>query len=121
MGNPNFGKKFLQSGLICCTIINALKKRPYPPVAKLDIAVDSDSKGRGFESLRAGQKKENADRRSVFSFFSSEGFEQGGSEAEENSPGKIPPQCGGNVCKADKGGRVRQTVFADGATSEARR
>ena len=29
----------------------------YPPVAKLDIAVDSDSKGRGFESLRAGQKK----------------------------------------------------------------
>ena len=27
----------------------------YPPVAKLDIAVDSDSKGRGFESLRAGQ------------------------------------------------------------------
>ncbi len=34
-----------------------LKKRPYPPVAKLDIAVDSDSKGRGFESLRAGQSK----------------------------------------------------------------
>ena len=31
--------------------------RKYPPVAKLDIAVDSDSKGRGFESLRAGQKK----------------------------------------------------------------
>ena len=29
----------------------------HPPVAKLDIAVDSDSKGRGFESLRAGQKK----------------------------------------------------------------
>ena len=30
----------------------------HPPVAKLDIAVDSDSKGRGFESLRAGQKKQ---------------------------------------------------------------
>lgn len=29
----------------------------YPPVAKLDIAVDSDSKGRGFESLRADQQK----------------------------------------------------------------
>ena len=28
-----------------------------PPVAKLDIAVDSDSKGRGFESLRAGHVK----------------------------------------------------------------
>ena len=28
-----------------------------PPVAKLDIAADSDSEGRGFESLRAGQKK----------------------------------------------------------------
>jgi hypothetical protein len=26
----------------------------YPPVAKLDIAADSDSEGRGFESLRAG-------------------------------------------------------------------
>lgn len=25
----------------------------YPPVAKLDIAADSDSEGRGFESLRA--------------------------------------------------------------------
>ena len=30
----------------------------YPPVAKLDIAVDSDSKGRGFESLRAGQQRD---------------------------------------------------------------
>ena len=29
----------------------------YPPVAKLDIAADSDSEGRGFESLRAGQEK----------------------------------------------------------------
>ena len=28
----------------------------YPPVAKLDIAADSDSEGRGFESLRAGHK-----------------------------------------------------------------
>ena len=29
----------------------------YPHVAKLDIAADSDSEGRGFESLRAGQKR----------------------------------------------------------------
>ena len=29
----------------------------YPPVAKLDIAADSDSEGRGFESLRAGQSR----------------------------------------------------------------
>ena len=35
----------------------ALKRHmiEYPPVAKLDIAADSDSEGRGFESLRAGQ------------------------------------------------------------------
>ena len=32
-----------------------LHGRKYPPVAKLDIAVDSDSKGWGFKSLRAGQ------------------------------------------------------------------
>ena len=34
----------------------ALKRHmiEYPPVAKLDIAADSDSEGRGFESLRAG-------------------------------------------------------------------
>lgn len=30
----------------------------YPPVAKLDIAADSDSEGRGFESLRAGHNVE---------------------------------------------------------------
>ena len=35
-----------------CAIISA-----HPPVAKLDIAADSDSEGRGFESLRAGQKR----------------------------------------------------------------
>lgn len=29
----------------------------YLPVAKLDIAADSDSEGRGFESLRAGHQK----------------------------------------------------------------
>ena len=45
-----------------------------PPVAKLDIAVDSDSKGRGFESLRAGQKQKTDKPLktlglSVFSFF----------------------------------------------------
>ena len=28
----------------------------FPPVAKLDIAADSDSEGRGFESLRAGHE-----------------------------------------------------------------
>ena len=28
-----------------------------PPVAKLDIAADSDSEGRGFESLQAGHWK----------------------------------------------------------------
>ena len=40
------------------TILCSPKASIYPPVAKLDIAVDSDSKGRGFESLRAGQKKD---------------------------------------------------------------
>ena len=34
----------------------------YPPVAKLDIAADSDPEGRGFESLRAGQEKTALDR-----------------------------------------------------------
>ena len=33
------------------------ERQVYPPVAKLDIAADSDSEGRGFESLRAGQIK----------------------------------------------------------------
>ena len=37
-----------------CAIIAKLTTNP--PVAKLDIAADSDSEGRGFESLRAGQK-----------------------------------------------------------------
>ena len=32
------------------------ERQAHPPVAKLDIAADSDSEGRGFESLRAGQK-----------------------------------------------------------------
>lgn len=35
--------------------ITLTEKFIYPPVAKLDIAADSDSEGRGFESLRAGQ------------------------------------------------------------------
>ncbi len=30
----------------------------YPPVAQLDRVSDSDSGGQGFESLRAGQKKQ---------------------------------------------------------------
>ena len=38
----------------------------HPPVAKLDIAVDSDSKGRGFESLRAGHEKDLTLLRQVF-------------------------------------------------------
>lgn len=38
--------------LLFCAIISA-----HPPVAKLDIAADSDSEGRGFESLRAGHMK----------------------------------------------------------------
>ena len=48
--------------------------RIFPPVAKLDIAVDSDSKGRGFESLRAGQS-ENTSHECVgcFCFVLSEG------------------------------------------------
>jgi hypothetical protein len=33
------------------------ERQVYPPVAKLDIAADSDSEGRGFESLRAGHDK----------------------------------------------------------------
>ena len=45
-----------------------------PPVAKLDIAVDSDSKGRGFESLRAGQKRKSTTL-AVVLFFCPEGFE----------------------------------------------
>ncbi len=39
--------------LLFCAIISA-----HPPVAKLDIAADSDSEGRGFESLRAGHNVE---------------------------------------------------------------
>ena len=38
--------------LLFCAIISA-----HPPVAKLDIAADSDSEGRGFESLRADHKR----------------------------------------------------------------
>ena len=34
-----------------------MKVRKYPPVAQLDNAADSDSEDRGFESLRAGQKR----------------------------------------------------------------
>lgn len=37
--------------------LNGVSLYLYPPVAKLDIAADSDSEGRGFESLRAGHKK----------------------------------------------------------------
>ena len=41
----------------------------FPLVAKLDIAADSDSEGRGFESLRAGQKRTNFCLPKVRSFF----------------------------------------------------
>lgn len=44
----------------------------YPPVAKLDIAADSDSEGRGFESLRAGHNQNPVDLcRRDFGFFGS--------------------------------------------------
>lgn len=58
-------------------MIFAIQKRIFPPVAKLDIAVDSDSKGRGFKSLRAGQKETTIFARklsflsTLFSFHSS--------------------------------------------------
>ena len=55
-------------------MISALEA-PYPPVAKLDIAVDSDSKGRGFESLRAGQNKDTSHFCARCFCFCSEGFE----------------------------------------------
>ena len=43
-----------------------------PPVAKLDIAADSDSEGRGFESLRAGHNQNPVDLcRRDFGFFGS--------------------------------------------------
>ena len=48
--------------LLFCAIISA-----YPPVAKLDIAADSDSEGRGFESLRAGHEKALAIASAFFS------------------------------------------------------
>ena len=54
-----------------------LRRAVHPPVAKLDIAVDSDSKGRGFESLRAGQKRNNLclpDKGCFFSTKSLAGF-----------------------------------------------
>ena len=38
----------------------------FPPVAQLDNAADSDSEDRGFESLRAGQKKALAKKASAF-------------------------------------------------------
>ena len=54
----------------------ALKRHmiEYPPVAKLDIAADSDSEGRGFESLRAGHNQNPVDLcRRDFGFFGSLG------------------------------------------------
>ena len=50
------------------------RKSFYPPVAKLDIAADSDSEGRGFESLRAGHNQNPVDLcRRDFGFFGSLG------------------------------------------------
>ena len=59
-------------------------------MAQLDNAADSDSEERGFESLWAGQKKlRHLVCRNFFcSDSNTEGFEQGGSEAEENAPGE---------------------------------
>ena len=62
-----------------CTIRDV----PYPPVAKLDIAVDSDSKGWGFKSLRAGQKR--GCRFCGILFFSSEGAEPPRNFATQNA------------------------------------
>ena len=47
----------------------------FPPVAKLDIAADSDSEGRGFESLRAGQKIQFSLLTELYFPFFEEGFE----------------------------------------------
>ena len=57
-------------------------------MAQLDNAADSDSEERGFESLRAGQKCNSAFVVLLYFFIlnQTKGFEQGGSEAEENSP-----------------------------------
>ncbi len=58
-------------------------------MAQLDNAADSDSEERGFESLWAGQKNITVPKVPLyfFSYVQAEGFEQGGSEAEENAPG----------------------------------
>ena len=57
-------------------------------MAQLDNAADSDSEERGFESLRAGHKKQWYPCGAVvfLVYYQTKGFEQGGSEAEENSP-----------------------------------
>ena len=62
-----------------CTIRDV----PYPPVAKLDIAVDSDSKGWGFKSLRAGQKR--GCRFCGILFFGPEGAEPPRNFATQNA------------------------------------
>ncbi len=36
-------------------MIHCINRKNHPPVAQLDSAADSDSEGRGFESLRADQ------------------------------------------------------------------
>jgi hypothetical protein len=52
-------KKFLSLGEFDLTIPQqgAIIFLASPPVAQLDSVADSDSEGRGFESLRAGQKE----------------------------------------------------------------
>ena len=55
-GQKNPENRLLFFGFQCIiVVVPVYRSNIYPPVAKLDIAVDSDSKGRGFESLRAGQ------------------------------------------------------------------
>ena len=69
-----------------------------PPVAKLDIAVDSDSKGRGFESLRAGQNKKASPLR--WCFFISDRRDE-----------KFIPPCGVNPSgRAKKNDKFRQKL-----------
>ena len=66
----------------------------HPPVAKLDIAVDSDSKGRGFESLRAGQKQQMTPTVSSAVFYvPPEGFETRPRFAKQNGRGNSPVDC----------------------------
>ncbi len=53
-------------------MIHCINRKNYPPVAQLDSAADSDSEGRGFESLRADQKRQTCFSGLFVSFLSHE-------------------------------------------------